>query len=459
MEETIKLTPIDLLMPRGYIRFNFHFSLTLSNQAATPTHLELSFSRLLKEIPLLGGFIHQREDTTLEIRLLPNHPRHSFHIRDFTKDPTATAAQYAPVEWAIQGKADAPVSAAQANFTSDGLVLCICMHHAITDGPGLATVVRRWSEHCHDVANSTNFAISRPLSKECCDRTPLLNQGIENTALTHLAEDMIKKRDAQGYDYSLLPGLAIPDMPVHIFRIDEPKLAELKGSVDAYIKAVDASKWVSTHDVLCAYLWHSISRARARVLPALISDAGSVEGKKTSRLITAANMRAELIPPLPADYMGNANVHPLAKRPLKCLTSTVVDALAGTAVAIRKSITDTDDAYARNLCHVIEHLPPWDVGKVNNPVCDFEAHGEYDIDITSWLTFGVRDMDWGSKLGRPGKMRRVVLPGQSGLDGRCGILPRTSEGGMEVMVSLKEESMRALMKDEFFKGMASLGSW
>ena len=440
MEETIELSPIDQVMPRAYVRWNLHFTPPVQNSALAAAQLEKSFQQLLREIAILGSFKRQCEDSKLELKVVPQHPNYRFHIRDFANEANVAAEDLVPFPAAPTGTADAPVFAAQANIVRDGVILCFCMSHAVADAIGMTTILDRWSKIRRNVTDGTTF---EPLPKEAFDCSPLRDGGIRNDAMMTKCEEALKARATD-----VLPlGGTVPNLPVKIFSLNTKRIADLKRDITNQINETwHTGGWVSTHDVMCAVIWHSWARA--------FSHGQELTDDADSRLLLAVNMRSKMKPPLPAEYIGNVNLHPAINRKIIDLVSDSTAELALTALAIRKGIISIDDAHTRGLIRLINNSGP-NLPKLMNCAEDFEVFRDSDFDITSWLDLGFEDMNWGSALGLVQKMRKVVLPGV-GYGCRCALMPRTQSGEVEVMIGLKGEYMGRLVLDSLFRRYAEL---
>ena len=68
-----------------------------------------------------------------------------------------------------------------------------------------------------------------------------------------------------------------------------------------------------------------------------------------------------------------------------------------------------------------------------------------NLSTTSWVDLNVFEMEWES-LGKPDSLR---VPGE-GADGSMIVLPRYSDGALEVLVALESRAMEVFMGDEDF---------
>ena len=169
MEETIQLSPIDQAMPRTIVRWLIHFDVEPEQREPAATSLEQSFAILLREMPLLGGWVKEtdNDDGKLQIQVVPNHPQNRFRIRDFGSSEPVEIVNFVPTEHCIMPNydVDVPTFTAQASLHEEGLSLCFCILHAIVDAVGMGLILQRWSEHCRHVTDGTWLSMPKPLDK------------------------------------------------------------------------------------------------------------------------------------------------------------------------------------------------------------------------------------------------------------------------------------------------------
>lgn len=339
--------------------------------------------------------------------------------------------------------------AAQMNIIEGGCLLCVCVHHSVMDGNGLAAVLRCWAHHCRGLQNLFEPTSELPgWSDQSLDRSQLLNGGLETHIknfpgyeITPPAQQSIASDGKQ----PVVP--SIPPMTAAIFELDMNAIVSLKHEILEHLDGLGQEKvWVSTNDVLCTVLWRAITRARA------LSDAGQQsEDESTAQvgLGMAVNGRARFNPPLPATYVGNFNVYSMVTCELPLSRFPSLSSLGKTALAIRGSINAIDDTYIRSLIHLVDSLP--DATAVQPA---FKSFLGKDLAITSWADLGLYDLDWGAAIGG-GKIDFVRIP-KVGFDGLCIVLPPMENGAVEVIVGLKQQDMDVLKDDEAFLQYASL---
>lgn len=334
-----------------------------------------------------------------------------------------------------------PVMAAQANFIEGGLLLSIGAHHSVCDASAFDTIINTWARNTAAAGISNPVEVVEPISN---DRS-ILMKAIPGANPADFPEYALSPTQGTAADLNSHQTAAapipfeLPPMESKIFYFSPESLAELKVSAAAY----------STNDALCAFLWRHITLARNP--PGVDPTTNSEAEEKNSALLYSVNIRSRAIPPLPANYPGNASLAGMTDR-LKIPTLTAKESgLKDAAASIRKSLQkfDTPDCV------------PLTIGFINsrpNPT-DYKIayHGFLgpDISATSWADIHVYEGFWGEALGKPEFFR---MPGE-GADGGTVIFPRLplkEGGGLEVMVGLECGAMERLLKDEEFVKNAKL---
>lgn len=443
MDPTVKLTALDLLLPRTWTRWTLHFAVEQDKAGAAVLLLEQGLDRLLMEIPLLGGFLKDSANGKNHFDLVVANkcPQFLFSTRNFTDNAADFEANQYPLAEYPACKADVQVFAAQANVIEGGIALAFIVHHSVMDGVSMSLVLRRWSEHCLAISGEA----APPLFlQQCLDRSPLLEAGIENVNIAHPAYRLLPEADVRPPSAQL--GEEIK-MPVNLFAIDVKALTKLKRRIMAHLRENnDPEAWISTNDTLIALLWTSIIRAR-------LGD-DNTDRNRQSRWNGAVDVRSKMNPPLLMDYMGCAAVFSTAQLPMVSLSNSRLESLAEVAFAVRQGIKNVNDTYIRALISFVDKLE--DVDTIF-PAPNFLL-GD-DVIINSWLDFGLGEFEWGEPLGNIVKMRKHRYPSGKGYDGLNTVLPRKGDGGIDVIVSLREEHMENLMQDNTFLGYATLADW
>ncbi|KAL8641419.1 MAG: hypothetical protein Q9228_001763 [Teloschistes exilis] len=301
-----------------------------------------------------------------------------------------------------------PVFIVQANFIPGGLVLCFSGMHNLMDGNGLGAVVKLFA-----IISRGETVPSELLESANFDRTQLpvsLKPG--QSSLPH-PEVAPKKKDAA----------KSPPSTWSYFSISPSNLERLKaeGSLNS-----------TTNDVITAFVWRVMTRAR---FPSLPSEA------KGSLLLRATNGRRILDPPISSSYLGNIITCSCNRIPVK----TLIEApLSEIAQAVRKETNRITDNHVRSFATLIEKEP--DRSKLVFDMDDPEA----DALISSWATLPVWQ-DFGQALGKPEFVRR---PTGGPWRGVCYMMPKRPDGGIDLLINLSEQEMKRLRENEAVKAVA-----
>ena len=447
------LSALDQIMPRVYSRLILSFPLATSDSSKTASLLQQAFERTVDDIPILAFNVVASSDRPgrFELQSSASMSAAKFAVKELKAQTSGWKLPYSDLKGAsfplselddqilapvgmLPTSTPAPSCAAQLNVLEGGLLLCIAFHHSVMDGTAYSTVFKVLASHCQALQNEHGPKSSTfTLQDGSFDRQPLLN--IEKDSRAKLPPAYANRPPAPPSATTDAPIPAMPPMSTAIFTLDNFALASLKHDIAEEISGHgEGEAWTSTNDVIGAVLWHAITTARSTGSPI-----------ESSRLGMAVNGRGRLHPPLPDTYLGNVNIYASSVVDGDTLTSTSVADMAKTAVAIRQSISQIDDAFIRNLISAVDALED-----PSTVIPAFNSFLGNDLAITSWLDMGIEDFEWGAL----GKVDAVRIP-RAAFDGLCIILPRTADDGIEVLVGLKTEHMEKLKADEHFNRFVS----
>ncbi|KAI4251009.1 MAG: hypothetical protein LQ352_005127 [Teloschistes flavicans] len=303
-----------------------------------------------------------------------------------------------------------PVFIVQANFIPGGLILCFSGMHNLMDGNGLGAVVKMFA-----ILFRGEAVPSELLESANFDRTQLPVSLKPGQSL--LPHPEVAPKDKAMQEYS-------PPSTWSYFSISASNLESLKAENISH---------VTTNDILTAFVWQAMTRAR---FPSLPSDPA-----KGSLLLRAINGRRILDPPISSSYLGNIITCSFNKIPIERLIEAP---LSDIAQVIRKETNRINDNHIRSFATLIEKEP--DRSKLVFGMDDPEA----DVLISSWATLPVWE-DFGMTLGRPDFVRR---PTGGPWRGVCYMMPKRPDRGVDLLISLSEEEMERLREDEMVKAIA-----
>ena len=478
-----RLTPLDLIMPRGYVRTLFTFRTTQPISSVTQS-LQSGLNELVRQVPWLSGRVVPATTSTSETAV----PR--LEIRWGGEDDpaapvlldkgtvtesydTLSARGMPPADlpadvWPVSGGFDeavfaqgSPVLAASIFRFSDGqgIGLCICAHHSAVDGTAFGEIVRLWARN----TMGSGSGLPPPLSDR--DRLDRLSQ----TLSSHLAvtsacsiDDLYASHPELSRTPPTFPETGFPPSTSTLFEISLAQVDALKAQL---LKSRDnaqsaAGPPFSTNTVVCALLWSAITRARAQRDKDLAGQA--------SRLLMAVNCRQRMgdasFSPPEDPYLGNAVLCSLTDLPVKCLQSasfsSALDRPHGEegspreicdAIARFQSSAQIDARFVAEVCSLVDG-----VGDYRTVFPSLDVFGSRDFSITSWANLDLYDMEFGAGLGKPETIR---LP-HIGADGVAIILPRKRAGAcnvangpgvIEVIIMLRNDDMETLARDDQWK--------
>ncbi|KAL8915755.1 MAG: hypothetical protein Q9172_006703 [Xanthocarpia lactea] len=398
---------------------------------------------LVQATPILAGQVenhkvaHSDVPTSGTFRVVPyNHPDGSnlrikilddFVTYDKLREAQAPATMLdatilAPMKGLPDHYGDSdvtPVFILQANFIPGGLLLCFAGMHNVMDGIGLGQLIRLFATLCKgEMIAAADLAVAN------LDRTQLqlaLKPG--QTALNH--PEMTNGVDqAQKDDLNSSPATLWSYLHISTSKLEELKA---EGSRDL----TSNPPWVSTNDVLTAWLWRAVTRARSP----------NIDMSKETVLFRAINGRRRLDPPIPS-YLGNI----VTVRSHKVLIKTLMEeSLSRITQTVRESTNLINDQYVRSFATLIDSEPD-----KNKLTFGFDAP-DRDLMVSSWAAVPAYD-DFGNVLGRPDLVRR---PTSSPWLGVSYIMPKRPDGSLDVAVSLREDDMLRLRNDKQVEAFAT----
>ncbi|KAL8692495.1 MAG: hypothetical protein Q9218_002498 [Villophora microphyllina] len=315
-----------------------------------------------------------------------------------------------------------PAFIVQANFIPGGLILCFSGMHNVMDGNGLGQVIKLFATLCRGEVPPTE-----DLKSANFDRNQLpVSLGPGQSPLSH-PEVVLKHTDEARKEKSKYS----PPSTWAYFRISGTNLKTLKTQGSRNLSP--SVPYITTNDVLTAYVWRAITRARFPSLPP--------DPTKASLLLRAVNGRRILDPPISSSYLGNIVTCACNKIPIKTLTESLFSDLTQ---AIRKETNSITDQHVRSFATLIREEP--DRNKIVFDMDDPEA----DSLVSSWATLPVWE-HFGGVLGKPEFLRR---PTGEPWRGVCYVMPKGPDGSIDLLISLTDEEMKRLREEEEVRAVA-----
>lgn len=457
-----RLSPLDLLMPGGYVGAVLVFH-TTQQSSTILLKLQSELDSVCLRTPWLKGQVFptstkEGQAPGLEIRWTAKDTSPQIIDKGILKETYqelyktqmplgSIPSDLWPMPGVVQAEAEAgsgvPVLAASLFRFADGKTvgLCIQGHHNTMDGFGFNEIINLWARCMSD----SGTLIPGPINST--ERTSRLMKGLGksyDTSGSSPLNVLLEKHP----EYSRTP----PDMPTEfavceseILTIDLKKIQTIKESLKPYLDTLP-----TTNTVACTLVWSAITRARMRRTQHL--------DNKTSRLPMAVNGRKRLDVSLTDrqdPYLGNVVLFSLAEMAASdvraCGEEDNAKLLADACriVAQAQSSDRINAAHISECCSIVEKL-----GDHRSVFPGWELFGSRDLFITSWADLDIYEFDFGEGLGKP----QFVRTPYAQADGNVIILPRkrstdglVSEQGLEVVVMLQKEDLEVLKEDGLWK--------
>ncbi|KAJ8084734.1 hypothetical protein PM082_003511 [Marasmius tenuissimus] len=429
-------THLDILGQQPLLGIYTQISLcyTVKDESSHPQIVEIlkaGLERLATSFPWLAGQV-VREGSVSKIKPFERLP--TLIVKDWRDDSTMSSmdvlrqarfpfrlldesiiASRNTLPTPVEMSSPSPVLALQANFIAGGLVLTVLVQHQTMDMTGQGYVMHNLSKACR----GEDFT-KEELSVGNLERPSLIPLLDESYKPGPELDRQIIKDLPISTDTQILP----PKSVWLYFSFPPGSLATLKA------KAMETlpSGFVSTDDVLSAFVWQSIARARA---PRLKSTDTATFGR-------AVDVRQAL--GIPKTYLGlmqnmvyhTSNLQELVEIPLGVLASQFRSALdADTLAYSTRSLTTFFNRSADKT--IVSFAASIDPSK--------------DFMLSSWAKIDCYHFDFGLGLGKPESVRR---PQFTPVEGLGYLMPKKLDGEISLAICLREEDMERLKGDQEF---------
>lgn len=319
----------------------------------------------------------------------------------------------------------------QATILQGGMILTFLGQHQTMDGVGQGQIIELFSKACRNEAfTKEELRIGNMASEytiKLLDHTWV--PGLE------LKYNIVKEENSSG------PGSVPTNMPADkgvwsLFGFSASSLQELKSSA---IQSLPLKLgYVSTDDVLSAFVLQSISRAR---LPRLGITAEILCAR-------AVDLRRYLeIPQTHPGFIQSMTYHSFT-------TQQVTEGPLGVIAADFRVAVDPNTSklayHARSFATLISRT-------LDKTKTSYIAGLDMskDVMISSWANQNSYQLDFGLQLGKPQAVRR---PRFDGFQGLVYFMPRMTNGDIDIALCLDAEDMEILRRDdEFSKHATNIG--
>lgn len=426
-----------------YTQVTFCFRLPDSySQSNIIEILTNGFNRLSESFPWIAGEIVNENDT-FKIKPSSSDKSH-FVLKDYTEDDLVPPwdilrnanfpfsmideSTFAPCKTVEPNSEGLLVFIIQASFVKGGgLLLTLNGQHGSMDMAGQGQMMYLLAKACRnepftDIELSTGNMDRR-------DIVPLLdNPGIpdpdRSPAQSNEQKDQVKPKQTQS---------STSNFTWAYFSFNATALASLKSSATSTLPTSGACEFVSTDDVLTAFVWQSMSRSR---LPRYSNETSA----SASATVLSRNVDARRHLDIPSTYPGFLTTATLHTSPL----NKVISRTLGSLSAELRAALDPESLQhnVRELATSITHgtvAPSANTVPMNHP--------ELDVRLSSWAKENCCNLDFG--FGLPVAVRRPQFT-DGAREGLVYFLPRSLDGEIVVGICLRNEDLERLKEDEEF---------
>ena len=464
----VPMSDFDNIMPRIYAYTIYCLPLSVAKEPRDiHAYLEKALAITVEQIPWLGGTVkvghpaqHNGKKGRLDV-ILPDQTSHvPLRFKDHRSkldyddlmteglpDDSLGGELLLPTGLIPDIQNGAAVLVAQANFLQGGCFLSVGIHHTVADGSAAVSLMQIWAHHCWQLQNPV---ISRPatqISAEGLNRNILkelwLAEGnVHDEAAYRTASEKLWRFlgvNSVVDDPDISKETSAPPTDTSIFYVSGSSFSELKNAgTQSNVSGVTAN------DSLMAFLWRAITKARFPPKDPIY------ERDETAILDTTVDGRAHFSASCPQDYFGNLVLMNTTSLPLKSVTSPTTN-LSTIAAAIRTTLDSITTTQAHAAMTLAASLP--DCNALTFPFATFEGT---ELCITSTVNMPLFHLDFGPAFENGGKPESIRSPKSefASICRRCVVLPRRTNGGFEILISLVQGEMERLMADEEFAQFA-----
>lgn len=450
VRQALEYLPLDILGQTERInRLYTQLTLCFPTGAESPGsrteiiyNLEIGLARLSKEFPWVTGKVVEIGE---HFNITPAKTSLGLVVKELQHDVTVPTwdelreANFpfrmldedvvAPCKTMVEPDTERPVLLVQANFVKGGLLLTFNAQHGSMDMAGQAQVITLFAKACRgeaftkdDVEISNMRRTDRiPIAD---DKTPDYSESLKPKpeGLVQDVEAIAKPREPQ-------PNSPSNDLVWAYLDFPAASLSGLKKLASRTLTA-DVT-FVSTDDVLTAFTWQSITRARHSRL----------DGTRSTPTTLTRNVDVRRHFDLPPTYPGlmttaTSHTYPVDELVNQISLGVVAsglraalkpDSLRHKAVAQATAIARNKDAAAQR-----------SIAALSNP--------SFDVRLSSWAKEKLYDLEFGPCLGQPEAVRRPRFM-DGAREGLVYFLPKGRDGGIMVGICLRGEDMGRLRTD------------
>ena len=342
----------------------------------------------------------------------------------------------APINTLAAGtEGPAPVFVLQANFIDGGLLLTFVTQHNTMDMTGMAQIMYLLSKACRNEPFTAEELRIGNLDRR--NLIPLLDDSY--TPGPELANQI--KKPAAGKTISAAHGGELdvgapPQCSWVYFLFSGASLTSLKSLA---MKSITRhSSFVSTDDVLSAFVWQAVTKAR-------LSRLKSWEETTFARAVD------------PRRYLDISATYPGLVQNMTYTSSNIEGLVAEPVGSIASKLREAVDPKTSNIGYATRALTTWRhlKGEESNINVMATVNLSKDIALSSWAKYNCYDLDFNLGLGKPEAVRR---PAFTPVESLFYLMPKTPDGEIAALLCLREEDLEKLKTDvEFMRYAAYIG--
>lgn len=450
VRQALGYLPLDILGQTERInRLYTQLTLCFPTRAESPgsqteiiDNLEIGLARLSKEFSWVTGKVIQVDE---HFNINPAKTSLGLVVKELQDDvtvPTWDELQeadfpfrmldedvVAPCKTMVEPDADRPVLLVQANFVKGGLLLTFNAQHGSMDMAGQAQVITLFAKACRGEAFTKDEVDISNMRRT--DRIPIADDKTPDASESPKPKSEGLAQDVEANAKPREPQSSSPSQELMwaYLGFSAASLSSLKKLASQSLTA-DVT-FVSTDDVLSAFIWQSISRARH---PRMDSPRSTL-----TTLTRNVDVRRHFdLPPTYPGLMTTATSHTCPVDDLVNQKSLGVVASGLRAALSPDSLRHNAVVQATGIARNKDAAAQRSIAALSNP--------SFDVRLSSWAKEKLYDLDFGPCLGQPEAVRRPKFM-NGAREGLVYFLPKGRDGDIVVGVCLREEDMERLRMD------------
>lgn len=337
---------------------------------------------------------------------------------------------FAPCKTMVEPDAERPALLVQANFVQGGLLLTFNAQHGSMDMAGQAQVITLFSKACRGEAFTKDEVDTGNMQRVDCIPSADEKSPVYSDSPTSKPEEVVQETGANAKSRESQP--SAPSAALVWAYLDFPaaSLSSLKQLASQTV-AVDTA-FVSTDDVLSAFIWQSITRVRR---PRLDSPRST-----PTTLTRNVDVRRHFdLPPTYPGMMTTSTSHTYPVDDLVNQKSLGVVASGLRAALNPESLRNNAIGQATAIARNRDAAAQKSISALSYP--------SLDVRLSSWAKEKLYDLDFGPYLGQPEAVRRPMFK-DGAREGLVYFLSKGRDGSIVVGICLREEDMERLRMDK-----------